>query len=384
MATGPVRSVSWGAGTALVLASLHVAVAPPPAVAASDLEVVDVGVTTTGDVATGFATVTLDVALRSASGLDDDLIAGVMGTDDMVLAERLGPTPLAPGESVPVHLGWRTLTRVSGTANDGVWRGTTTVSRVFGGTWLISSLFDDTTTCCTYVDLTDLGRAVELNGGDPPGWVAAPAPLAPVKVVTGTEPWTPRGRITDRATGAGVAGFWLDHNFYAEPYLRPAVRLAPGAGVNRADAQGFFTLPTRPVTTPDGEQTRHLVHAYAGRGSRGFSWEAETSLWPHVKWQANERFAVTGRTVVASGNAWPAPSVYEAANPTIHLQHMVGRTWRTVASSHVRANGRYTIEWTAPTSGPQVVRVYKPGGSERNGQITSAGSTLATVTVSTS
>ena len=308
-----------------------------------------------------------------------------MDDDSTIWAEPVdGEHPwLEPGEIAPSPLFWETLTRVSGTPTDGVWRGSTLVSPIFSGSWLVTTIRDyGTSDSFDVLDISALGETVELGSPPQPTWTAEPAPAGPVKVVTGSETWVPRARITNRESGAGVPAFWLDYNFFGEPVLKPSVQVAPGTPLPNADAQGYLTLSTKPVKYQDGQSSRHVIHVYGGRGSRGYSWEAGTVLWPYVKWQASQRFAVSGHTVTASGNAWPAPAIYFAANPTIHLQQLFGRSaWRTVASAQVRSNGRYTITWTAPTSGPQVLRVYKPGGTSPNGFAHSAGTILGAVTV---
>lgn len=381
------RTVARAVASALVAGALVVGavqLTSTPALAAPDVEVVDVALTGSGDVSSGFATLRIDVALRSTAGLPDVLLGGTEGGHtDMVDAARVDGTPawIEPGETLPAWIGWRELARVSGTAHDGVWRGTTTVSRIHGGTWLVTQLYDGSPDGWT--DLTDLGLTFTVHDGAPPAWAAVPAPSGPVHVVSGAESWTPRARLTGRSSGAGIAGFWLTYNFYAEPTGRPAVRLPADATLARADARGHLTLPARRVVSADGEPNREVIHAYAKRGTRGYSWEAATALWPTVKWQASQEISASGRTVVAVGKAWPAPSIYAAVNRNVHLQQLVGRTWRTVATGRVRDNGRYTVEWSAPTTGNQVMRVYKPGGSELGGVRRSVGTTLVHVTVRT-
>jgi hypothetical protein len=376
-----------------VLAALTAALLPGAgagaqrAAAESDVTVVDVDVTPSADdLADGFSVLTVDLSLTSSAPLPDTLAEGVVGESFVVRAQPASGsrTWVGPGEAVPDHLGWTDLQRVAGTSTAGTWRATVEVSPAWSGTWLVTDVADvGTPTVGDSIDVSDRGLLLDL-GAVAPGWKAVPAP-APVKVVTGTEPWVPRARVTDRATGAGIAAAWLDYNFYAEPTLSPAPRMPAAARLPRADGSGYLALSPRPVVFQDGEQSRNVIHVYAGRGSRGYSWEAGTVLWPQVKWQANQRFSTSGRTVTASGNAWPAPAVYPAANPTVRLQQLVGRTWRTVASATVRSNGRYTIVWTAPTAGQQVVRVYKPGGATPGPvHLTSTGSTLAAATVTTS
>lgn len=373
---------TWGgrgfavAGT-LVLAAAALACAGPAQ--AADPVVTVVGVTVTpasDDLVDGFATLVVDVALESTEPLAD-----VLGP----AAVRARPVVDPPAwstfvEFAPGPISWERVTRVSGTARDGVWRATTEVSPFFSGDWRVTEVADfSTSDPYDSVDVSGFGASTALGTGAPP-WRARPAPV-PVRVVSGSESWTPRARVTDRVTGAGVPAPFDDYNFYAEPHGAPWVRLPAGWLRGRADSEGYLALSPRPVVFEDGERSRNVVHVYAGRGTRGLSWEAGTVLWPQVKWQANQRFSVSGRTVTASGNAWPAPAVYPAANPGIHLQQLVGRTWRTVATAQVRPNGRYTITWSAPAAGPQVVRVYKPGGA--TDRQTSVGTVLGFVTVTT-
>lgn len=352
----------------------------------SDVTVVDVVVTPAADdLADGFATLTVDLTLRSTTPLPDSLSEGVMGESSVVRAEPVGGALpwLGAGESGPNGLGWTYLERVAGTPTDGTWQATTDLSPIWSGSWLVTAVADvGTPAPGDHVDVSDRGVTIDLGDGTP-AWKVLPAP-SPVRVVTGDETWVARARVTDRTTGAGVSSSWLGYDFYGEPLNQPRPRVPAGSRLRRADAQGYLSLAPTPVVFDDGEDSRDVIHVYGGRGGRGYSWEAATVLWPQVKWQANQRFSTSGRAVAVSGNAWPAPAVYRAVNPTVHLQRLVGRTWRTVASGQVRDNGRYSIAWTAPGAGPQVLRVYKPGGATAGPLYrTSVGSTLAAVTVTT-
>lgn len=384
---GDIRTRQRAAGVVVALGLALLPGAGAATAADGTMTVVDVVVTPSADgLEDGFATLTVDVTLESTVPLDD-VLAWEMDDRFAVMAEPVTSSRswVRDGEVVPDVVLWESVTRVSGTPQDGVWRGTTMVSDIHSGSWVVTRVRDyGTSAFFDLVDVSGLGAGVDLGPDGGPPWTVLPAPAAAVKVVTGAETWVPRARVTDRATGAGVAAAWLDYPFYAEPVISPAVRLPVGAVLPRADAQGYLGLTGRPVTSTDGEDSRSAIHVYGGRGSRGYSWEAATVLWPHVKWQANERFAVSGGTVTASGNAWPAPAVYPAVNPAIHLQQLVGRTWRTVATARVRDSGRYTIVWPAPTPGVQWVRVYKPGGVSTAGPYrTSAGTVLAAVSVVT-
>lgn len=397
MSTTTRRAAATATAAAVLLTTIQLTgiqvTAAPAAAADPDMELVDVVVSGDGDVSSGFGTLTVDVTLRSTSGLPDVLIGGAPSNEGngetyAVYAQPADARPWrVTGESPPDLLGWARLTRVSGTPHDGVWRGTTVLTGAYGGNWLLTSVQDYGGQRYTWLDVSDRGITFEVADGAPPAWVAAPAPLAPVRVVTGNETWVPRVRVTDRATGAGVGAFLRIHKPDAsEPHLPLSPRLPAGTALQRADAQGYRTLPALPVAVRYINSVGQYVDAYGGRGSRGYSREARTLLLPHVKWQANERFAVSGGTLVASGNVWPAPIIHPAANQTVHLQQLVGRTWRTVVSRTVRYTGRYSIEWS-PGPGTYVVRVYKPGGSEpvdnymQTAFRTSVGTTLPAVTL---
>lgn len=355
--------------------------------AESDMTVVDVVVTpTVDDLADGFATLTVDVTLTSTTPLEDGIQCGVLGEGPGAYAVPVDVDGrlVRPWEIGGPYLSFDDLVRVSGTPTDGVWRATKELSQVFSGSWLVTKVCDPSVPGnTTTVDVSDFAATFDLGPPTGPSWVISPD-SDPVRIVTGGETWVPGARIADRVTGHPVSGFWTEFSIFSLPTSHPSARVGPPNVLPRADASGRIRLPARPVASQDGDASRDWLLAYAGRGGRGYSWEADTVVWPNVKWQANQRFATSGRAVAVSGNAWPAPAVYSAVNPTIHLQQLVGRTWRTVASGRVRDNGRYSIAWTAPGAGPQVLRVYKPGGATAGPLYrTSVGSTLAAVTVTT-
>ncbi len=347
------------------------------------LTVVDVTVTpVTDDLADGLGSLRVDVALASASGIPEVLTGGVSGTEPAAVAVPTtgGPAWAASGETLPARIEWPELRRTSGSTTDGVWSGTIEVSPIVSGNWLVTEVVDPADPG-RYLDVRAHGATTTLGSGPPP-WQVAPAPAAAIRVVTGTETWVPRARVTTRATGAAVGGArWLDFPWWTAPVAAPEPHLPAGSALPRTGADGYVTLPATRVVLADGTQARHAVHVYADRGAAGYSWETATTLWPYVKWGLGQQLGASGRTVTATGKAWPAPVIHPAANRTIHLQRLVGWTWRTVASSRVRDSGRYTITWSAPSAGAWAVRVYKPGGIE--GPRTSAGTVGPAVRVVT-
>ena len=178
------------------------------ATSAAAQEVTLVGATFTPsevDVATGFGSASIDLALQS-----DEPIADSFGSCDWdlgtVVATALeGSRPwVAAGERPAFTVEWRgPVTRVSGTPTDGVWRTTASseVSLAWTGSLTVNRLVDP----FSCFNLLEVGPAGEVAVGSPeqPPWKVMQAPLAPIKIVTGAETWTPRVRVTDRLTGAG-------------------------------------------------------------------------------------------------------------------------------------------------------------------------------------
>lgn len=368
-----------------VLVALTAALLPGTGSAAAGFEVVDAElVPAEPDLTTGLArlqvvlTLTSDSPLPPVIGVDDDwpTNAFALPVDDAAWQDV--------SEITPFRLDWGPLTQLDGTATAGRWQALADVSAGYTGTWLLAGVRDPSSPTpiddTDFVDVTDLAATATV--GDPdvgPVWSITNA-SAPVRVVTGSELWTERVRITDRATGAGLGGFVQT----SISQFGPPARVPTGTALLRAAPDGSLTVRQSPVVS---SSLSTEVSAYAGRRSRGFSLEAMACVAPVVKWQANQRFSVSGRTVTASGNAWPAPSVFAAANDGVRLQQLVGRTWRTVANGNVRHNGRYDVVWTAPTAGTQVLRIWKPGGSEGGtpggGCAYSVGTTLAATSLVT-
>lgn len=371
-------------GTACVLGLALLTGAGPASAAVATFEVTDaVLLPAAPDLTTGLARVQVVLTLSSDTAIPD-----VIGVDvdwpSNVVARPLDDAPWArEGETAPFRMDWGVLSRIDGTSTDGRWQAVTHVSPGWTGTWLLDGVRDPSVTPIddrAFVDVSGLGATVVV--GDPatgPRWSMTNA-SEPVRVVTGQEYWLERVRVTDRDSGAGISAF-VDPS---TSQFGPAGRLPAGSDLLRASPDGYLTLGQRPVVS--GSQSAE-VSAYGGRATRGFSLEAMACTAPVVKWQANQRAAVSGRTVTVTGNAWPAPAILAAANDVVRLQQLVGRTWRTVAVGNVRYNGRYTMIWNAPTSGSQLLRVYKPGGvnDTGRGQIcgSSVGSTLAATSVVT-
>ncbi len=317
----------------------------------------------------GYTRLRLEVRLSDPDGLPDTLTNFETEPYPVGYADVVPDVAARPTDLLRTALYWDRLDRTAGTATSGTWTGTATVTSVSTGTITLSRLVvtddDQATTTIPVVN----GPSVVLTGPPSLPWeyeVLNP----PVKVVTGGERWTPSLRLVRRDDGTPVAqavSAASGPGVVDKPYWTWSTTLVtpqfladyPSVFPLRSSSSGLLTLPTYGVQEPQ------YVGSLAGWGSgsgRYYTVAATGQLEPPVKWQAKASFGTSGGDVVMTGNAWPAPSVYAAANPAIHLQRLVGRTWRTEASSQVRANGRFTVVWDAPASSGYWVRAYKPGG----------------------
>lgn len=317
----------------------------------------------------GYTELELEVRLSDPDGLPDTLTNFETEPYPVGYASVVPSTTVRPTDLRRSELYWDRLDRTAGTSTSGTWTGTAVVTSVSTGTITVTRLV---------VTDDDLATTTIPVAGGPRVVVSGPPSLpweyevlnAPVKVVTGAERWTPQLRLVRRDDRAPVAGAvsaasspgvvdkpdWTWRTTLVTPQF---LAQYPTVFPLRSSSSGVLTLPTYGV----GE-TR-FVGSLAGWGSgarRYLTVAATGQLEPPVKWQARARLAAERGDVVMTGNAWPAPSVLAAANPAIHLQRLVGRTWRTEASSRVRANGRFTVVWDAPASSGYWVRAYKPGG----------------------
>lgn len=371
--TRAVLATAVAAGLAVGVVA-PVAAVPTAPTTLDDVRLTDEGPSMVG----GWTSLRIELDLTDPDGLPDDLTNFETQPFPVAFAavERPGlvtvPTDLLTPE---VH--WYQLTRVAGTATAGTWAGEIRVSSVATGTVQVDEVVvTDETGEVTEIEVAD-GPTVTVGSSAGAPWMYRVL-NAPVKVVTGSERWTPTLQLVTRsgspvagaltaATPAGVEDvpFWTWDLMYVPAGSADLLSVFS----RTSGAAGSLTLPTYGVS-----ETNYVASlAGWGRGDQRYHTVAAVGqLDPPVKWQANARFAASGSTVTATGNAWPAPSIYDAANPRIYLQRLVGRTWRTVATAEVRSNGRFTIVWPNAVPGAGTwVRAYKPGGVE--GHRTSAG-----------
>ena len=262
-------------GAAMALAVVATLLTAAPASAA--VTVVAVTVTPArADLATGFADVTLDIALQSTEPLGDVIGPSMFGETATTVAEPLAERgPASGSEILPTLLWWEDLTRVSGTPTDGVWRGTVRLSRWWSGTWVVTRLDGFAGT-----QRLEAG-AVRLRGDAPPRRRRGAA--------LGGDRRTARrgaGRHRDRAVDPTVPRHAPSDRLGDRGRGRPRglpVRRHPAEAaapttypVGRADRAGYVT--GQPQSVAANEQIPLSIPVYAGRGSRGFSWEARRAL----------------------------------------------------------------------------------------------------------
>ena len=330
------------------LAAALILPAPVAAHAASPTEVVSArAVTPVVDTATGWAYPELEVHLRDPAGLPD-----LLGEP---AAQGLGGSAPNPGA-----LTFPYLSRVSGTATDGVWRGSLRVSPAWAGTFTVDQV---------YGVVVANGPAFTVLGDR---WVVTPVRQT-LRVVSGDEKWRPRARLT-RVDGMPVGGGRVQVGGY-----RAWVAPSPPPG-EPADADGWWTSST-PLSVTAGL----FLGAWGARGTRGYSLQGVTCNDFTVKLQAASTYpagpVAKGDPVVVTGNVWPAPVILRAGG-AVQLQRQSPAGWLTVATVVPRDNGRYTLTWQSPPTGTHTLRVRRPGtGTPAECEAHSIGTSLAAATV---
>ncbi len=378
---------------ALLSAFLMVAVLPVGAAGAADTptEVLSTSVTpVTANIETGFLTLQVDVELSDPEGLPDHLVGLGPYEHTTLRADGTSPEDLSRRS----WLDWQCPVMVSGTPQLGVWRAFVEVAAVQASSFTLTDLLavEDLSGNMVYVPIDD-GATFSIV--PPDLWDITPRSAA-VPIVTGDELWTPRAIVTARSSGDPVAarvsthGFGAD--FAADVHRYPAdsgPRPLPCGGTTVGGGPPGVALTssglwTGGATSVNGDAWWLL--AWGGRGSRGWSLEAEHRMCAPIKWQANSHYSALslnrGSTLNVTGNVFPAPAVYNEMYPDrqhLYLQQAVGGSWQTVATAMVRQNGRYTLSWTPTVAGTAQLRVRVPGSLTECG--VNQGTTLASVAV---
>jgi hypothetical protein len=367
--------------TAVAVGLAGVLALPTAAPAAADTppELVSVDITTPQvDVGNSYGQgqVWVAVHLRDAEGLPDTLrVECCPENNSIVVARRDVNYPEMP------FLIWNTLHRGSGTRQDGVWSGAVDVSPAWSGTFRVTDVQVDDDDNGQFPFPVTNGPTVTITGGE--RWVGETV-RTPIRVVTGDEGWHPRVRVVNTVTGRPVGGARVQAVSQFSDWTNRAFLPPDPAPGTAADSTGLWTDPVEHVRGDYFPEQRLLV--YARRGTRGFSQQGLGCPDFTVKMQASETFADTtvgvAEPITVTGNVWPAPSILGTGAP-VWLQQNVGGTWRTVASVPPRQNGRYTLQWAAPSPGAYSLRVRVPGtGSAASCTgLQSVGTALAAKTV---
>jgi hypothetical protein len=348
---------------------------PPVHAADTPIEMLAASVTPPGgSTDTGFLTLRLTVELTYTDP------EGLPETINLDAVARRTTTGLADYWRLP-HIVWRALTQVSGTPNHGVWSSSTVVTRAYAGSYRFAGLTDLSPGPGPDMDVpAPDGPTITITASDV--WDVRTT-TAPVKVVTGHEPWTPTALVTSRSSGTPVAAWTSTIYLMSDEgwVVRVGSSTEPG---NRLAANGVYREWPLPA---DFQEDPAALQFWARRGSRGWSLEAMGHpLCAAVKIQANSRYSRLSVSHAAmltvSGNAFPAPAIHELFPPgemLVHLQRLTLDEWHTVATSYVRSNGRYDVTWSPDRVGIQQMRIRVPGKVE--GCAAHVGTNLASVAV---
>lgn len=331
--------------------------APPAAAAAraADPEIVSIDfVQPTIDVSNGWAVATASLHLRHPTGLEDTIYAFQQTTSVPVVVARRADAPGYEPGPVSHWISWDTFHRVSGTATDGVWQSSLELSPAWHGEYQVFGV----NIFSWSEDITD-GPALTVTGGET--WAATSIP-DPIRVVTGTERWRPRTRVTSTVTGLPVGGARIYQGSAGGAQFLVRRTTTPGPAV---DANGVWTAPTTVTVNQLDEEERWSLYLFGARGSRGWSLQGIGCLQPSIRLQASSAYAdttlVDDQALTVTGNVWPAPAItYTGA--VVLLQRNLGPAgWQTVATARPRDNGRYTINWLPLQPGTHEMRVRVPG-----------------------
>jgi hypothetical protein len=330
-----------------------------------------------GSTDSGWLPLRLDLELSDPEGLDegpDDYLMGNFGWAVSAQARSLD-------DSAVIGVDWIGFRRMSGTSTHGIWSCTEVVTRFWAGTYQLSSIRPVMDNSANETSFTlDDGPvfAVTASGG----WTITPI-TSVVRIVTGNEPWRPTLKVTDRNTGlpvsawitTGEASDYIDWGVPTRAYSEPGSRI-PATGVWVGPLQVSLTA-------------YWFVMAWGSRASRGWSLEAwQFAICPAAKIQASSRYSATvlprSGTLTVSGHGFPAPAVYTVYYPEpmpVYLQRLEGATWRTIATSHVRSNGRFDLTWHPDTTGVHQLRTRIPGTVNQCGTHVGTASAAIPVTV---
>jgi hypothetical protein len=255
---------------------------------------------------------------------------------------------------------YRDLNFTSGTPQDGIWTATVLVPSTYEGTWQVSQVVaQDEDGGSLFVDPRTVGitRTLTVTATHQPSLSLG---FAPAVVVGAAKPVAVKGRAVDADTGAPIAGLLLtlgngrQENCGAYGY--------GGSAWTVTDRNGYYAFRGRPsdegylcVISPL-PQRRRTLDQY--RDTTLLFRSGSPTIQPVVSAAPDRSTVTAGETVAIRGHVSP---VQQMTGHQIVLQRLVGRTWRQVGSSYVRASGRYTLYATPATRGVHLYRAVTAG-----------------------
>lgn len=356
---------------------------PAPITQLQALTVTPSSVTVTG---LGTVTVTVAATIRADGGIVTWASEPQVPWHNRVLAtfRHVGPTP----SGVPST--WTTvLALTSGTEQQGTWTGSWRVGAAWGGRWILEQLDAETPPMVTNsgrpwrVSPAAVGmpRSVVVAGLNPPRMAVTRTPAVATypadQTVTfrftnarGT-PLSGRSVMVDRGEGCGHYG--------VGGWTSPPTRVLSAAGTTSttlrlrdpASSWSYGISPSFLASAPaprmsdsTGDLCVYLTDPTGAVDVFGLSvappaggallGERATHRWRFSAVTTSHRRLPCGRLLVTGV---VAPALYWVA-PTVYLQRLFGRTWRTVTAARVPGSGRYR---TTVTAAPGWYRVLARG-----------------------
>jgi len=328
--------------------SAHAAAADPPPPTLVDVQLSRTAVTVSG---LRTVEVTVSVHLVDPAGVAETSNPEIPAPWPLVgLTRTSGRSTSGAPQSV-----YRDLDLTSGTAQDGTWTAKLLVPSTYEGTWQVSYLAaQDGDGGSLFVDPRTAGitRTLTVTATHQPSLSFGFAPAVVVGAATSV---AVKGRAVDADTGAPIAGLLLtlgngrQENCGAYGYGGSAWTVTDARGYyafgGRRPDEGYFCvispLPQRRRTLDQYRDTTLLFRS------------GSPTVQPVLSAAPDRSTGTAGATVAIRGNAGPLASM---TGRQILLQRLVGRTWRQVGSSYVRASGRYTLYATPPTRGVHLYR----------------------------
>jgi hypothetical protein len=266
------------------------------------------------------------------------------------------------------------LPRVSAAGSVGTYSTPWRIAASRSGTWTLTGLrWDGVGIGPTFVDprvSPGVTRTITVTGTAAPSATVVRIPtVVPYRDTTppyagpSARQWA---RVTYRSsTGAPLVGATVvwGHEYACNTQTSPP---PPGSGSGqqttlRTDSHGQVTVRLVWDTGP-GFTCLSLLGPPAVAGGDPTTRALVRQDWPYplhsyksVVAAATPQVVRTGRTVTVSGTAYPAKG-------SARLQRLVGRTWHTVASAHIRPSSRFTLTVKAGAPGRGLYRVVATGG----------------------